>query len=432
MVADTAQKHLSRNFWLGVASGVAYNFYQAVANTNLVMTWFVSELSRSNLLISLLMPIEQGGWHFPQLLLSGYLQRQPGTLPVYRIMGVVRSAVMGLLALSVFMLDDPRALLAVFFALFAINSLASGVAGLPFMDVVAKTIPPTRRGALFGWRRLIGGSLGLAGGVLVKVVLAPDFGLTFPDNYALLFFLGFICVTVAAGTFSLIVEPSGVVNSQRVSMNQQLRRAVRLPVQHRSYGRFLALRLAIVAANYALPFYAVYARRVLDAPDDMVGVYLIGSTLASVLSNLIWSRVSDQKGNRLLMRLVALTALLAPALALLVAHLPEMGPDKSLIFTLVFVLSGAHQPASFIGSSNYLLELAPAGERAMYVGFTNTTIGLAVFTSPVGGAIVDWLGFEPLFFFSLACSLVAVVLSLGLDEPRDKDRIKIKEYQKIG
>jgi len=180
------------------------------------------------------------------------------------------------------------------------------------------------------------------------------------------------------------------------------------------------LRLAIVAANYALPFYAVYARRVLDAPDDMVGVYLIGSTLASVLSNLIWSRVSDQKGNRLLMRLVALTALLAPALALLVAHLPEMGPDKSLIFTLVFVLSGAHQPASFIGSSNYLLELAPAGERAMYVGFTNTTIGLAVFTSPAGGAIVDWLGFEPLFFFSLACSLVAVVLSLGLDEPREK------------
>lgn len=430
MVAGTAQKHLSRNFWLGVASGVAYNFYQAVANTNLVMTWFVSELTRSNLLISLLMPLGQGGWHFPQLLLSGYLQRRQRSLPVYRIMGVVRSAVVGLLALSVFMLDDPRVLLAVFFALFAINSLAGGVAGLPFMDVVAKTIPPTRRGALFGWRRLIGGSLGLAGGALVKVILAPDFGLTFPDNYALLFSLGFICVIVAVGAFSLVVEPPGVVNRQRVSLDQQLRRAVRLPVQHRSYGRFLALRLAIVAANYALPFYAIYARCVLDAPDDMVGVYLIGSTLASVLSNLIWSRVSDQQGNRLLMHLVALTALLAPALALLVAHLPEMGLDKSLIFTLVFVLSGAHQPASFIGSSNYLLELAPAGERAMYVGFTNTIIGLAVFTSPVGGAIVDALGFEPLFLFSLACSLVAVVLSLGLEEPRAKDRIKIKEYSK--
>jgi len=38
----------------------------------------------------------------------------------------------------------------------------------------------------------------------------------------------------------------------------------------------------------------------------------------------------------------------------------------------------------------------------------------------LGGAIVDWLGFEQLFAFTLACSLVAVLLSLGLEEPREK------------
>lgn len=418
MTVDTSQKHLSRNFWLGVTSGVAYNLYLAVVNTQLVLTWFVSELTHSNLLISLLLPIEQGGWYLPQLLLSGYLQRQPRTLPVYRLMGVVRSSSWGLLALSVFVLNDPRSLLAVFFALFAINGLASGVAGLPFMDVLAKTIPPTRRGAFFGWRRLIGGLLGLAGGALVKVVLTPNTGLAFPSNYAFLFFLAFLCVMAMVGTFSLIVEPPEEVNPQRVSLGQQLRRAVRLPARHRSYGFYLGLRLAIIAANYALPFYAVYARRVLNAPSEMVGVYLIGSTLASVLSNLIWSRISDRQGNRLLMRLTALTALLAPILALIIPHLPETGMDKSLIFVLVFVFSGAHQTAAFIGVNNYLLELTPARERALYIGFTNTTAGLAVFTSPLGGVIVDLLGFEPLFLFSSACSLIAVALSLGLEEPR--------------
>lgn len=422
MIADTAQEHLPRNFGLGVASGIAYNLYQTVANASLVMTWFVSELTHSNLLISLLMPIEQGGWYFPQLLLSGYLQRQSRTLPVYRIVGVVRLASAGGMALSVLLLDDPKIMLAAFFVLFAANSLAGGVGGLPFMDVIAKTIPPTRRGSFFGWRRLIGGSLGLAGGALVKVVLSPDFGLTFPDNYALLFSLGFLSMIGVVGTFSLIVEPpEREVNLQRVSLGEQLRRAVRLPVHHTSYGCFLGLRLAVIAANYALPFYAVYARRALNAPEDMVGTYLIGSTLAGVLSNLIWSRVGDRRGNRMLMRLVALTASLAPALALLIARLPETGLDKSLIFTLVFVLSGAHQTSSFIGGGNYLLELAPSSERALYVGFTNTTIGVAVFTSPLGGAIVDWLGFEPLFLFSLACSLVAALFSLGLEEPREKE-----------
>jgi sugar phosphate permease len=423
MTTDRAHKHLTRNFWLGVASGVAYNLYMAVANTQLVMTWFLSELTRSNLLISLLIPLDQGSWYFPQLLLSGYLQRQRRTLPVYWVMAVVRSAAVGLLALSVFLLDDPSALLVTFFACFMANNLAAGMGGLPFMDVVAKTIPPTRRGALFSWRRLIGGSLGLAGAALVKVVLGPDFGLTFPDNYALLFFLGFIFTIATVGTFSLVVEPPGLVNPQRVSLGKQLRRALRLPTQDSGYGRFLALRLAIIAANYALPFYAVYARRALDAPDDMVGVYLMGSTLAGVLSNLIWGRVSDRRGTRSLMRLVALTASLAPALALLIVHLPEAGLDKSLIFTLVFVVYGAHQTAAFIGGINYLLELAPARERTMYVGFTNTILGLAVFSSPAGGLIVDWLGFEPLFLLSLACGLVALLLSVRLEEPRKSSQV---------
>jgi MFS family permease len=160
-------------------------------------------------------------------------------------------------------------------------------------------------------------------------------------------------------------------------------------------------------------------QRMLDAPEDMVGTYLIGSTLAGMLSNLIWSQIGDRRGNRLLMRFVALTAVLAPSLALIVAYLPAAGLDKGLIFTLVFVCAGAHQTASFIGGGNYLLELAPAGQRAMYIGFANTAIGVAVFASPLGGAIVDWLGFEPLFFFSLACSLMAVLLSLGLEEPRN-------------
>jgi len=419
MTTHTTNKHLSRNFWLGVTSGVAYNLYRALVNTDLVIIWFISELTRSNLLISLLMPIEQGGWYFPQLLLSGYLQRQPRTLPVYRIMGAVRTIACGVLTLSLFLLDDPQALLAIFFVLFTATSLAGGIAGLPFMDVVAKTVPPTRRGAFFGWRRLIGGSLGLAGGALVKVVLSPGFGLAFPANYAFLFFLGFLCLIVMVVSFSLVIEPPEKVDPQPVGLSEQLRRAVRLPAQHRSYGRYLVLRLIVIAATYALPFYAVYARRVLNAPEDMVGIYLIGSTLASVLSNLIWSRISDRKGNRLLMRLVALTALLPPAVALSIAHLSEGTIDKSLLFTLVFVLSGAHQTASFIGSSNYLLELAPPGKRALYLGFSNTIIGVAIFMSPLSGAIVDLLGFEPLFLFSLACSLVAIVFSLGLEEPRD-------------
>jgi len=418
MLSDAAARDLPRNFWLGVVSGIAYNLYIVVLSTELVMTWFLSELTHSNLLISLLVPIELGSWYFLQLLLSGYVERRPRTLPLYRVMALVRLAALGLLVLATTTLEDEGTLLVVFLATFTTNSLAAGVAALPFLNVVAKTIPPTRRGMYFGWRRFAGGLLGLFGGALVKLVLSPDFPLTFPHNYGLLFGLGLLITAVLVGSFSLVIEPEEAADLSSKSLGQQLRRAARLPARDRNYKRYLGMRVAIVAANFALPFYAVYARRRLDAPEDMVGIYLIGMTLASVLSNLVLGRVGDRRGNRLVTRLAALTVLLPPLVALLITRLPGSGPDRSLPFTLVFVFQGLHTTANILGTGNYVLELVPSIERVLYIGLAHGVVGLALFASPLSGLVVDWLGFVPLFLFSLACGLVAVVLSIGLQEPR--------------
>ena len=147
--------HLQRNFGLGVVSGVAYNLYTAVLSTQLVITWFLSELTDSNLLISLLIPIEMGSWFFLQLILSGYVQRQPRALPLYRLMAIARLAAVALLALAAVSLDHTESLLVACLVLFTVGSVASGVAALPFLSVVAKTIPPGRRGMYFGWRRFL-------------------------------------------------------------------------------------------------------------------------------------------------------------------------------------------------------------------------------------------------------------------------------------
>ena len=81
---ENTPQHLRRNFWLGVVSGVGYNLYPVVLNTQLVVTWFLSGLTDSNLILSLAAPVESGSWFFLQFLLSGYVQRKPQTLPLYR------------------------------------------------------------------------------------------------------------------------------------------------------------------------------------------------------------------------------------------------------------------------------------------------------------------------------------------------------------
>jgi len=425
MASEEARRHLRRNFRLGIVNGIGINLYYVIMSTDLVMTWFMSELTRSNLLISLLAPIEYGGWYFPQLLLSGYVQRRARVLPLYRTMGLVRLVALSLLTGLVFLVDDTTVLLLLFFALFAVNAVASGVAGLPFLDVISKTIPPRRRGMYFGWRRFLGGVLGLLGGALVRFSLGPDFFLSFPDNYAFLFLLGLLITVMMVVSFGLIVEPEGVVDPRPAGLREQLRHAARLVSEDDSYRRYLGLRLAATGAGYAVPFYAVYARRVLAAPENMVGSYLIAFTLTGVLSNLILGRLGDQCGNRLLMRIMAWSALLPPALALLIPALETGGLETSLAFTLVFVAQGIWYTTDVIGSMNYVMEIAPAVQRAIYIGFANGAVGAVLFISPLGGAVVDWLGFTPLFVFALLCALVAVFFSLRLEEPRARQEATV-------
>lgn len=225
---------------------------------------------------------------------------------------------------------DWTTLLALFFALLAVNSLGGGVAGLSFMDVVGKVIP---------------------------------------------------------------LEP---IPFERVSVSSQIQRARRLPRQNHAYSRFLGARLLMVVADMAVPFYVVFARESLSAPPGLVGVYLLMTTFSALLTNLWAGRVSDLYGNRRLLLAACLVGLVAPGLALLFSW--WRGP--ALLFAVVFALSGAYSTASWMAHTNFLLEIAPAGDRPIYVGTANTLVGTAILASSGGGALVDWL-FLPFLPFAL-------------------------------
>lgn len=409
---------LRRNFRLGVISGVAFELYKVILNTPLVMTWFLSELTESNLVIGLLIPIDYGGWYFLQFLLSNYVGRQRRVLPIYRRTAIIRITALGLLALAAFVLSDRLVLLVVFLALFSVYALATGVAGLPFLVVVLKTVPPRRRGMYFGWRRFLGGLLGLAAGGLIAWVLSPQFPLSFPDNYAVLFTLGFIVVAIYVASFCRIEEPAAEAKPGRLGIIQQFKRALSLAKSDRDYARYLAIRMLIAVTGFATPFYTVFARRHLDAAEDLVGIYLIAMSLSALIANLACGAIGDRYGNRRLVRVMAMLSVVPPLLAIWLPRLPSEGISNAVVFTLVFVFYGLQTSADVIGSGNFVMELAPAAERAIYIGFANGVAGLVFFMSPVAGAMVDRFGFLPLFVFAAACAIIAWYLSLELNEPR--------------
>jgi MFS family permease len=418
------ESEVKRSFALGVFNGAAFSLAEALIDPPLVLTWFVSQLTSSNLLAGLVSPLGNAGWFLPQIFVSARIQRMERKMPSYALAAVIRTIIWIFLAVAVWVVDDPQILLISFFVLYSIARLTSGLAGLTFFDVVAKTIPARRRGSFFSWRQLLGSLLGLGGGWIVKTVLNHP-ALPFPDGHALLFAL--YCVVMVPGLVSFISirEPPRKVVNIPVKISEQLRRASQLLRENKVYRRHLSARTALILAGVVLPFYGIYAKDVLGAPEGMVGVYVTTRIAAQMLFNLPWGRLSDRYGNRLAMQLLSLgsgaTVLLALILIATVEFLHLQGTWLPYLALPLFFLDGAIRPAQVLSGSNFLLELVPEDERPLYLGLSNTLMGIVVLISGMGGAVVDLFGFTGLFAASLVLYLLGYVFAAGLPEPRETE-----------
>jgi hypothetical protein len=411
-----------RSFVLGVFNGAVFRFSEALIDPPLVLTWFVSQLTSSNLLVGLVTPLGDAGWLLPQIFVSVRIQRMRHKMPSYTVAAVIRAIVWLFLGAAMWLVEAPRVLLVGFFVMYTVARLSSGLGGLAFFDVVAKTIPARRRGSFFAWRQLLGSLLGLGAGWIVKTVLNHP-ALPFPRGHAILFLLCFAAMAPGMTAFILIREPPGRTVVEPVTVREQFRRARWLLKKDGVYRRYMAARLALGVASIALPFYGIYAKRVLRAPAGMVGVYVATRVGALLLFNLPWGRLSDRRGNQLVMRLAGLgngaTALLALALVGLVELLQPQGGWLPYLALPLFFIDGAVRPAQILMGSNFLLELVPEPKRPLYLGLSNTLMGVVVLISGLGGLVVDIFGFAGLFVASLGLCLAGYVLAMGLPEPRE-------------
>lgn len=412
-----------RNFTLGVINGSLFSMAEVFIDSDMVLSWFLVQLGVSNFVIGLVTPIRNGGWFLPQIFVSGYLQRQPRKMPFYRTMAVFRLSVLVLqvAAIGLIPVHSPW-LLWTFLGALVLYSVGSGLAGIPFMDMVGSVIPSNRRGAFFAQRAFWGGVLALGTSALVGVLLDEPDGLVFPYNFAALFGLALIVIGISAVAWCLIREPAGDVDPSRVHWTEQARRGARLLAEDAQYRTFVFARLSLMLAQLAAPFYIVYAKTSLGISPRMVGVYLTARTAASILFNLVWGRISDRKGNRMLIRLTNGVGLLMPLLAILIGtfggRIDQAAGWLAGLYTLVFVASGAFTAGSAIGNMGYLLDICPPAQRPLYLGFTNTLFGIGIFSSSLGGLIVDWAGFSSLLALSAGFYGLALVFSLQMSEPR--------------
>lgn len=409
-----------RNFQLGVANGLLFTLAETLLDPTLVLVAFVGHLTQSPLWLGLVSPLRDGAWFLPQLWVSGYLQSQPRKLPLYRLTSSIRIVIWLALALAPFLIQDRQWLLLAFFGLFGLYALAAGFGGLSFLEVVGKTISPARRPAFFAWRMTLGGLASLGASGVVRWMLSEASPLTFPQNFGALFLLGWPFAAAGLWVFTRLTEPADAMVKPPAQVTLQLARAAAILRQDHNYRYFLLLRVLLLVAGAAVPFFAVYVRNELGGAQSMVGVYLAVYTVANLLSNVVFGRFAAQIGNRRTLLIGALASLimsaLVAALALSAKPLSLSGWVASLWLVPVFAFSGVRDSGLGVSAQSLLLEIAPRTEWSLYLGFTNSLLGLVLLATGLSGVIVARLGFWALLGLAGVANLGALVAALRLRE----------------
>jgi MFS family permease len=413
-------KIVTRNFRLGVINGILYNASETLIDPTLVIVTLLSYLTQSPLLLGLVMPIHDGAWSLPQLWVSGYLQSKHHKLPLYRHLSIVRIICWASLVSIVFFIHASNLLLIAFLLAYLLINLVNGFAGLPFLEVVAKTVPPRRRGEFFALRLGLGGIGSVAASIFVKWIIDPNSPLDFPHNFGLLFFMFFVGASLSLLIYNQVNEPGDPAVIPIDTFGNQIKRSFKVLGINRKFRKFISIQSALMLAGMATPFFAIYVQQQLGGSKAMVGVYLSAYTTANLLSNAYFGRMSARIGNIKIMLVASIAGLSMSALVFIlsVIALPFgiSAYTASIWLIPVFILSGIRYSSMGISTNSLTLDFSPHKERSLYVGFTNTLLGIILICTSIGGIILKIFGYQVLFFFAVAMYALAFLGALQLEK----------------
>ncbi len=382
------------------------------ASQSTILPAFAAHLGASNLVIGAIPALMTLGWNLPSLFAAGYTESLARKLPfVLRYTIWERLPFLGLAAVAFFLSRPaPGLSLALMLGMLLLITSAGGVLMPAWMDIVARTVPVSRRGRFFAVSSLLGGAGGLLGSVFTAWVLVR---MPAPDGYAVCFLMAGLCMGLSYAALSRVREPRAAAVEVAPPLGAYLRRVGRLLREDRNLGWFLLSRALIYVGMMASGFYTVYALRHYAAADWAVGVFTTALLAGQMIGNVVLGALADRAGHLVPLNIGAGALLLANVGALLAPSLE--------LFIVVFVLQGVHLAAVNVSGLTVLLEFAPSpAARPTYVGLGTTLLTPVAFGAPlVAGFMADALGFPAVFVLAALGSLAGLGLLLGrVREPR--------------
>ncbi len=430
-------KHLRRNIACFLCDYLMFGMaYSLIGTNSTIVPSFISEISDSKLLIGFTGSLYLISWLLPQLLFAQIVsrasRRKPFIHPVvfFRLTIIVAALVIGTIGAA-----NPEGALTVFLIAYAVFALGDALISIAWGDLLGSSLPHAIRGTMFGVGQfaVAFGALGMS--ALARWALGKS-GLPFPHNFVLLFGVAGILFLIGGVALALLKEEA---SPTPIETGPSLRRYIpylgRILRQDRPFRRFITMRLFIDMAVMAAPFYAVFAIGTLAIPRDrLVGDSIILIQIGNATASLLMAYVSRRSGSRAVLLVAVTFAIIETGLALFSAL-----SGGILLLHLAFIATGAFHGIIYAGYFDWVITYAPASDRPIYFGLSNTFGAVGNLGPVIGGAILQvvsrpalpdlrWLGwgitpvsvtpYAVVFTVALGLAVIGLVGVLRLPEPR--------------
>ncbi len=409
-ISEDACREVPGNFLLMIISHFFSKLGDAIANPKVVLPWVMETIQAPVYLIGFLVPIRESGSLIPQLLIASYIRQMPVRKWVWIGGSLLQALAMAGIGLVAWTSEGIAAGYAII-GLLILFSLARGLSSVASKDVVGKTIPKTQRGRVTGWSASMAGLVTVMFGA--ALLLYSQQALT-PFDYGCMLAAAGALWVVAALAYAAIREFPGATDGGGNAFFEAIKRLTILQTD-KPFRRFVITRSLLLCSALTAPYYVVLAQKHLGSPTYLLGLFVMASGAASLLSAPFWGRFADQSSRKVMIVAAIITAALGLSVFAIDLLVPSFLAFSWVLPTVYFLLSIAHQGIR-VGRKTYVVDLAEGNKRTDYVAVSNTLIGVILLILGFTGALSTVLEISSIILILSLMGVVGALLAGSLPE----------------
>lgn len=412
-----------RNVFAFGGDTIAFQIALSFINVNTILPAFVAQLGGSSTSVGFVVTAFGLSWCLPQLIAGNVVARYTRKKPLVVLLAFLGRVTMPAMALLIVatQANPPWLIQTMLYVALAIFLGSDAFATMGWLDMLGRAIPPDKRGHYISlWQAIA--AVGVTGASMLVGLILSEQGPAYPNNFALIFALGSVMLYASAVSAATIHEPhisDENPTTQHIVWSDFGRHLIQIWREDHRFRQAAVVRVLFSMGAMAFPFYVLHATDELHLPEQTIGIFIFAQTAGAMVSSLFLGRVADRYGPQRIIQIGSCIILSAPILGLVLAS-GNRGMVDILrnAYLWIYVCIGLANSLLFLGFSNYMLDIAPASQRTIYLGAFNAINSVGTLGTTLAGWLLGATSYSVLFAVSLLFGVSTFVFALRLPSMR--------------